>query len=135
MKITLCKLSKNVQRKLLEFFVLEVTAPQRSGLVGRQSRLRRHVLQKNQVDHHMPARAGSERNPGRSGGIGRELFRRQEKGETGTRRDRKSRRLRHPQTARQSAYPGCRKRPDRDLIARDQEKNSTGQRGVYQLFE
>ena len=34
MKITRCKLSKNVQRKLLEYFVLEVTARSAADLLG-----------------------------------------------------------------------------------------------------
>ena len=34
MKITLCKLGKNVQRKLLEYFVLEVTARSAADLLG-----------------------------------------------------------------------------------------------------
>ena len=34
MKITRCKLSKKVQRKLLEYFVLEVTARSAADLLG-----------------------------------------------------------------------------------------------------
>ena len=37
MKLTHCKLSKNIQRKLLEYFVLEVTARSAADLLGIQS--------------------------------------------------------------------------------------------------
>ena len=36
MKLTHCKLSKNIQRKLLEYFVLEVTARSAADLLGIQ---------------------------------------------------------------------------------------------------